>query len=158
MDVPTLRQREGLVAVRLRAEKGAELIKDVTETCSHRKGFEPSSGSEALLHSPMVLLQMVVEIAVGPVHHLVAKDGSDGTRVGVMAIRGDPLGRHTSHRPGRTEARLGCRKIPRGAQPDIHELAIPINGPVEILPLALNTHIGVIDIPAVPHRAMASLA
>jgi hypothetical protein len=60
MNVPTLRHREGLVAVRLRAEKGADLIKDVTETCSHRKGFEPSGGSEALLHSPMVLLNGLI--------------------------------------------------------------------------------------------------
>ena len=98
-----LRQREGLVAVRLRAEKGADLIKDVTETCRRRKGFELSHRLEALLHSRMVLLQMGVEIAGGPVCHLVDKDSSDGARVGIMAIRGDLLGRHISYRPGRTE-------------------------------------------------------
>jgi hypothetical protein len=36
--------------------------------------------------------------------------------------------------------------------------AISIKGLIEILPLALNTHICLIDIPALPHRAMASLA
>jgi hypothetical protein len=41
MDAPALLKREGLVAVRLGAEKASDLIEDATETCGGGEGFEP---------------------------------------------------------------------------------------------------------------------
>ena len=60
MEVPVLRQREGLVAVRLGAEKRADVVEDAAEACSRSKRFAPSGGSVALFDAPMVLLQPVV--------------------------------------------------------------------------------------------------
>jgi len=48
MDAPALLKREGLVAVRLGAEKASDLIKDATETCGGGEGFEPAHGPVAL--------------------------------------------------------------------------------------------------------------
>jgi hypothetical protein len=67
----------------------------------------------------MVLLKMIIRVAVGPVRHLVSKDGPDGTWVGIVAIRGEVVRDHSSYRPGGAEERLGGRETPRIAQPRI---------------------------------------
>jgi hypothetical protein len=158
LDVPAVRKRHGLMAVQLGTEKGADLIKDAAETRGADEGFEPTRAPIAWLDAAMVWLQMVVEMATCPVQHPIPKDVAHRAWVSVMAVGGDAVRGHPGHRPGPAEERPGRREIPRGAQPDIHEMAIPINGPVEILPLALNTHICLIDRPALPHHALASLA
>jgi hypothetical protein len=68
----------------------------------------------------MILLQMIIQVTVRPVHDLIPEDVAYGTRIGVVSIRGNALGYHPGHRPGRTEEGLGCRKIPCVAEPDIH--------------------------------------
>jgi hypothetical protein len=56
MDAPALRQREGLIAVRLRAEKCSDLTEDATETCDSGEGIEPAHRPVPLLDAPMALL------------------------------------------------------------------------------------------------------
>jgi hypothetical protein len=60
MDSPALLKREELVAVRLGAEKSANLIEDATEPCSRGEGFESARGPVPLLDAPMVLLDIIV--------------------------------------------------------------------------------------------------
>ncbi len=100
MDAPALRKREELVTVRLETEKSSKLIKHVTETRGGGEGFEPACGPVALLHAPMILLEMIIQVAVGPVHHPISEDITNHAWVGVVAIRDDPVGCHPSHRPG----------------------------------------------------------
>jgi hypothetical protein len=82
MDVPAVRKRERLVAVRLGAEECADLIKDKAKPPGCDEGFEPSRGPVPLLNAPMVLLQMIVQVPVRPVCHTLPKDVPDGPRVG----------------------------------------------------------------------------
>jgi hypothetical protein len=117
MDGPALRKRHGLVTVGLGTEKGSDLIEDEAETRGSGEGFEPARRPVALLDTPMVLLQMVVEMAVGPVQHPVPKDVSNGARVGVMPIGRDAVRRHPRHRPRRAEERLRRGEVPGGAEP-----------------------------------------
>ena len=42
------------------------------------------------LDVPMALLQAVIGVATRPMPHLPAEFGSDGSRLAIMAIRGDP--------------------------------------------------------------------
>jgi hypothetical protein len=120
MDAPALRKWEGLVAVRLGAEKRSDLIKDTTETRSCGKGFEPSGGPRALFNAPVVLLQMIIQVTVGPVRHPLPKDIPNGTWIGIMAIGGDALRRHPGYRPGRTKEGLGRREVACVAEPHIY--------------------------------------
>jgi hypothetical protein len=60
MDAPALLKREGLVVVRLGAEKASDLIKDATETHGGGEGFEPARGPVPLLDTPMVLFNGMV--------------------------------------------------------------------------------------------------
>jgi hypothetical protein len=149
---------EAFVAMRLRSENATDLVEEATETHSRGKGFQPTHGPGPLFHAAMILLHMMIQVTVRPVHDLTPEDVAYGTRVGIMATRGHALGDHPRHRPRRAEEGLGCRGIPCVAEPDIHSSAIPINRPIAILPLALHTHVGFVYLPTFPHGPRALLA
>ena len=65
----------------------------------------------------MVLLQMVVQIAIRSVDHPLPEDIPDGTRVGIMTIRGDTVRRHPGYGPCRPKERLSRGEVPGGAEP-----------------------------------------
>ena len=54
----------------------------------------------------MILLQSIVEVAVGPVEHVTAQGLADGTRVGVMPIGRHPFWGVTNHIDGLLEKAL----------------------------------------------------
>jgi hypothetical protein len=155
MDGPALGQRHGLVTVRLGTEKGSDLIKDTAETGGGGEGFEPAHRPVALLDALMVLLQVVVEMAVGAVQHPVPKDVSNGVWIGIMPIGGDAVRRHSRHRPGGAEERLSRLEVTPVAEPCIDAMAVAINRPVEVLPLALDFDTRLVDIPAFAHGTVA---
>ena len=73
--------------------------------------LEPAHGTISLLDAAMILLQMVIQVAIGPVHDPVPEDLPNGTWVGIVAIGGNPVGRHAGHSPGRAEEGLSCREV-----------------------------------------------
>jgi hypothetical protein len=101
-----------LVALRLWTEKGADFVKGEAKACRGMAVFEPTHRATSLLDSPMVLLQMVVQIAVGPVQHPVPEDVPNGQRIGIMTIRRDPVRHHPSRQPCRPKEGLGRCKVP----------------------------------------------
>jgi hypothetical protein len=48
----------------------------------------------------MLLFQMIIQVAVRPVYHPIPKDIPNAARVGIMAIRSDPVEHDAGHRPG----------------------------------------------------------
>jgi hypothetical protein len=102
---------------RLRPQRGPDLVEEATEACSGAEGFEPTRGPIALFDAPMVLLQMIIQVAVRPMDHPASKDVPNGAWVGIMAIGGDPVRSHPGHRPGRAEEGLGCGKVAGVAEP-----------------------------------------
>jgi hypothetical protein len=158
MGAPSLRQREALVAVRLRAEKRADFLEAATKAHGGGEGFESARGPVALFDAPMVLLQMVVEMAVSPVEHPVSKNVPNGAGVGIMAIGGDAVRDHAGHRPGGAEEGLGRSEVPALTEANIDEVAISINRSVQVAPLSLDFEICFVHIPALPHSSVAPLA
>jgi hypothetical protein len=49
-----------------------------------------------------------------------------------VAITGDPLRDMTGDGARGAEDGLGCRLVPLLTEPDIYQIPIPINGPVEV--------------------------
>jgi hypothetical protein len=86
MDAPALGEREQLVPLTLRAEKGSNLIKGVTDTCGGREGFEPVRGPVPLFNAPMVLFHKIIEIRA-----LV--DHDRGAVLGIIAPNGGGMGK-----------------------------------------------------------------
>jgi len=103
----------------------------------------------------MVLRQIVVQRAVGPVGHPLPEDIPHGPRLGIMAIRGEPAGRHVGHRPRGTEERLGCCEVSGVTGPRIDEVAVAVDGTVEIAPPSVHVDGGLIDVPTVGHCTTA---
>jgi hypothetical protein len=87
----SLLECEAWLAVGLGLEKGTNLIEDPTEAPSGVKGFAPTQGTGALLNTAVVPLQMVIHIAVRPVHHPLPDTISKRAGVGIVAIRGDAV-------------------------------------------------------------------
>ena len=112
--------------------------------------FEPAHRAIPLFNAAMILLQMVVEIALGAMRYLVPKDIPTRAWVGIMAIRGDPVGHHPGHRLGGAEKGLGRCEVACLAEPHIDQIPVAVDGPVEVVPLALHLDVGLVYIPAVP--------
>src|SRR5262245_1243563 len=158
MAAPALRQRQRLVTVRLRSEKGPELIQEAAKTPRGRASFEPTGGPVPWLDAPMVLLAMVLQRAIRPGRDPLPEPDMDCTGGGLMAISGDPVGCAPRHGPCRTEARLGCREMPCRAEPHVHAVASASHRAIEIRPPPVNTPRGLIHLPAGSHPAVAPLA
>jgi hypothetical protein len=64
--------------MRLRSEKATDLLEEATETCSRGKGLKPTHGPVPLLEASMILLQMIIQATVRPVHDLIPEDVAYG--------------------------------------------------------------------------------
>src|SRR5262245_35208810 len=85
-----------------------------------------------LFNSSMVLLQMIVQVTVRAMAYRFPERGFDRAGIGVVSITGDPLWDTT--RDGTRRAEEGFRRclVSLLAKQDIDEMAIPINGPVQV--------------------------
>jgi hypothetical protein len=143
---------------RLRPEEGTDFVEDATEACRGGEGFEPTHGPRALFDAPVILFQMVVKMAVGPVCRPSSEDVANGPRIGIVAIGGDPVRDSPGYYPGGAEEGLSRHEIAGVAEPHIDQGAVPINRPVEIAPLSLPSDVGLVDVPAVSNGTTALFA
>jgi hypothetical protein len=72
----------------------------------------------------MVLLQMVIQVTVRPVDHMVPEVVPNGTRVGIEAIRGDAIWGDTGHDPGGAKKGLSRCSVACLTQAHVDELAV----------------------------------
>ncbi len=75
-----------------------------------------------------------------------------------MTIAGDPIRHNASHGTGRTEERFRRRQVSCLAQPHIHQMAVTVDGPIQVTPPAIEFDIGLVDVPALTNDASAPLA
>jgi hypothetical protein len=158
LDRPPLRQGEGLVAVHLRTENGADRIEDSAEARRGGAVLKPRQRAVTLVDPSMILLQMVMQGALGPVAELCPEHRAERPRIGVMPLSRDPGRRHPRDGPCRAAEGLGRLEVSGIAEPGIDQVPIPLNGPLEGLPLPLDPHRGRIDRPAPPHHPITPLA
>jgi hypothetical protein len=71
-------------------EEVTQFIESSTEPVSRSWAFESTHGLVATFDAAVILLQSIIEIAVGAVLHASTQRRPDGTGVAVMAIRGHP--------------------------------------------------------------------
>jgi hypothetical protein len=67
------------------------------------------------------------------------------------------VGGHAGRRPGGAEEGLGRRKVARVTEPHIDQVPVPINRPLEVAPLTLNTYVCFVHVPAIPYSATTPL-
>ena len=69
----------------------------------------------------------------------------------LVLVGSDSVRYTASDGSSRTEERLGSRLILALAQQHIDQVAVPINGPIEVDPTPLHFQIGFVAVPAPPH-------
>lgn len=103
-----------------------------------------------LLDPSMVLLQPIIEILVGPMLNVAAHYLAYCSWIGRMAVRRHLIGNMANDINRLLEKLLGRLHVPLLAQPRINQIAIPIDGPVQITPLPMHLHVRFINIPGGP--------
>ena len=88
---------------------------------------------------------------------VIAEDLVEGRRVAGVPVSRDLFRRCSGDRHGRAEERLGGFLIAGLAQVDVDQVAVAVDRPVQILPLASHPDVGFIDIPAAAGLAFSSL-
>src|SRR5512135_2855695 len=88
---------------------------------------------------------------------LSAQGLTDRAGVGVMPIGRHPLRRVTNHIDSLLEEALRRFHVPLFAEHRINQVAIPIDGPIEVAPLSMDTDVCFIHVPGFP-RLSASLS
>ena len=81
-----------LVVTGAGAEAVSEFIVPAAKPGRGSGTFEAAHRLVSAFDAPVILFQPVVEVAAGPVPHLLAQLGADRAGVAVVAVRRDPVG------------------------------------------------------------------
>ena len=94
---------------------------------------------------------------------VIAEDLVESRRVAGVLVSRNLVRRYSGNRHGGAEERLGGFLIARLAQVDIDQVAVAVDRPVQVLPLARDLDVRLIDIPTIavgpviadrpPHRS-----
>ena len=79
--------------------------------------------------------------------HAPAEFHPDRPRVGVVAVRRDPVGDHTRDRLCRSKETLGRGEVAVLAEHDVDQGTITIDRAIEVPPIAMHPNIRLVDIP-----------
>ncbi len=136
-----------------RAEKVAQFVVGPAEPDGRSGALESPHGPVSAFDAPVVLLQPVIQVATGPVPHILAQLGPDRPGIAVVAIRRDPVRRDAGDRLGGAEERLcGCH-VALFAEQYIEQRAGAVGGAIEIAPAPVHLQVCLIHVPAAAHLA-----
>src|SRR5258708_31935162 len=96
----------------------------------------------------MILLQSVIEILAVAMPHTCAQGRADRSRITVVPIRGNPVGRFTGDHLGRLEERFRGGHVAVLAEHYVDQRARAIDGTIEITPVSMHLDVGLVDVPA----------
>jgi hypothetical protein len=106
----------------------------------------------------MVLLSMIICIPVRPMYDALSELRFARTRGGTVPIGRDPSRNTVRHHPRRTQACLShCLILPL-TEENIHQVAVPINGPVEVASAAFHLEIQLLALPTLSTSPAAIFA
>src|SRR5215213_3104541 len=136
-----------LVVTGAGAKEVAQLVMASTEALRRGEAFEAAHTSDAAFDAAVVLLQPVVPVGAGPMRNPSAERGADRPRVGAVPVRGDAVRCHAGGGLGRAEEGLGRRHVPVLAEHGVDQVAVPVDGPIQIRPSAADLQICLVDVP-----------
>ena len=96
----------------------------------------------------MILLQSIVEIVVAAVDDVTAKRLADRTGIGIVSVSRHSLRRVTNQLDGLRRSKRLAASMSRFSTPHgVNQVAIPIDGPIEIAPFPFDANVRFIDVP-----------
>jgi hypothetical protein len=130
-----------------RTERVAQFVEGTTEACSRLDGSKTMHRIVPLFDAPMILLQPIIEVFTRSMLDVVPHCLANGTWIGRMTIRRHLIRNRANHSNSLLEKSPGRLHIPFFAQQRIHQIAIMVNGSIQITPLPMHFEVGFIDIP-----------
>ena len=112
------------------AEEVAEFVVASTKSVSGAWALESAHRSIAAFDTTMLLLQSVIQVAVGAMPDGLAQRRPDRTRIAIMPIGGDPIRREAGHGLGGLEQRLGRRHVAVLAEHHVDQRAAAVDGAI----------------------------
>jgi hypothetical protein len=125
----------------------AEFVVTSTEASGGLWTLEASHRSVSSFDAAMVLLDLIVQVPVGPVFNSRAQFGPYRTRVTVMTVRRDTRWNDAGHSFGRSKERLRRGHVARLAQPNVDQGTGTIDRPVQIAPTAIDLDVRLVSVP-----------
>src|SRR5262245_46580787 len=101
----------------------------------------------SLFDAPVVPFNTTIQICIAAMLHLRAECFPDRPRVGIVAVGGELSQRCARDGLAAAKEARGGIHVPRVAERGVDQLALPVNGPVQIAPLSLNPYIGLVRVP-----------
>jgi len=129
----------------------SQLVEGSAEPAGRLERPESSHRPIPLLDPSMVLFNPAIQVSVRPVLHVCAQFFPNRPRVGVVTIGRNPIRCDTGELERLGEEGLGCSHVPLPAQPAIHQVPIPVDGSVQVAPLATDLDVGLVYVPAAAH-------
>src|SRR4051812_9078406 len=136
-----------LVVTGAETEKGAEFVVSSAEPIGGTKFLEAPHTSDPTFQAAMILLKPVIFIGAGPMPNMPSQRGADRAWVGAVPVRGDPVGYHAGGRLGGAEERLGRCHVPVLAEHGVDQIAVAVDGTVDIAPAAPDFQVGFVHVP-----------
>jgi hypothetical protein len=103
-----------------------------------------------LFDTAVILLYPVVQVHIRPMHHRISQGLAHCTGIGTMPVCRDRIWRLANYSQSVLEELFGRIHVPLFTQPRINQIAILVNGPIQIPPLSTDFHGGFINIPQPP--------
>src|SRR3712207_1940488 len=141
-------QRNRLIELRGWPQDIANLVERPTEPMGGPELLEAAHRPGAPFEASVILFQHIIFVLVSPMFHTFPEFFGNGCGVAGVAIGRDLLRLDLSDRLGGAEERLGRGKISSLAQINIDQIAVTVDGSVEITPLACNFDVRLIGMPA----------
>jgi hypothetical protein len=136
------------------SEELTNLVEGATEACCRGEASKTTQRILPLFDPTMILFHYIVEGVTPLVENFSAKGLTYCSWIGTMPIGGD-LRWSMTHRLERLlEKALRCIHIPFLAEHRVNQIAISINGPIEVTPLPLHFDVGFINMPNASSTSM----
>src|SRR3712207_6080362 len=116
------------------AEGVAQPVVGAAEALGGGEALEAAHTSDAAFDAAVVPFQAIVLVAAGAMGNAPAERGADRPRVGAVPVRGDAVRGRAGGGPRRTEEGLRRRQVAVLAEHGVHEVAISVDGAVEVIP------------------------
>ena len=132
---------------RTNPEKLTHFIKGPTEARCRCEASKPTHGVVTLFDATVVLLSSIVEVMVPSMENILAKDLANCTWIRTVPICRHLLWSLVNCLEGLLEKALCGVHVSLLTEHGINQIAILINGTIQIAPLSLDSHIGFVHMP-----------
>jgi hypothetical protein len=119
-----------------------------TETLGRAESTETQHWIVSLFDAAVILLDPPIQIGAAAMLDFRTKDLADRTRIRIVAIARHLARNLSDSGDSTTKESLGSRHVARLTKHRVDQIALTINGTVQVAPFSLDLYVRLIDVPA----------